>query len=64
MSRAWRPWRKLKEQIETARNELVQVQRRGEYQRAGELAYGVIPISKEGLPRLKQNVAVSSWTKG
>ncbi len=34
---------KLKEQIETARNELVQVQRRGEYQRAGELAYGVIP---------------------
>src|SRR5437899_6204161 len=34
---------KLKEQIETARNELVQAQRRGEYQRAGELAYGVIP---------------------
>jgi ATP-dependent Clp protease ATP-binding subunit ClpB len=34
---------KLKEQLEAARNELVQAQRRGEYQRAGELAYGVIP---------------------
>jgi len=34
---------KLKEQLEAARNELVQAQRRGEYQRAGELTYGVIP---------------------
>jgi ATP-dependent Clp protease ATP-binding subunit ClpB len=34
---------KFKEQLETARNELVQAQRRGEYQRAGELTYGVIP---------------------
>jgi ATP-dependent Clp protease ATP-binding subunit ClpB len=34
---------KLKEQLEGARNELVQAQRRGEYQRAGELTYGVIP---------------------
>jgi ATP-dependent Clp protease ATP-binding subunit ClpB len=34
---------KLKEQLEAARSELAQVQRRGEYQRAGELAYGVIP---------------------
>ncbi|MGH6840450.1 MAG: AAA family ATPase, partial [Methylocella sp.] len=34
---------KLKEQLEAARSELTQVQRRGEYQRAGELAYGVIP---------------------
>src|ERR1700736_844510 len=34
---------KLKEQLDAARNELTQVQRRGEYQRAGELAYGVIP---------------------
>ena len=34
---------KLKEQLEAARNELAQAQRRGEYQRAGELAYGVIP---------------------
>ncbi len=34
---------KFKEQLEAARNELVQAQRRGEYQRAGELTYGVIP---------------------
>ncbi len=34
---------KLKEQLETARNELAQAQRRGEFQRAGELTYGVIP---------------------
>ena len=34
---------KLKEQLEAARNELVQAQRKGEYQRAGELTYGVIP---------------------
>ncbi|WP_020174299.1 ATP-dependent chaperone ClpB [Methyloferula stellata] len=34
---------KIKEQLDAARNELVQAQRRGEYQRAGELTYGVIP---------------------
>ncbi|MGD9544724.1 MAG: Clp protease N-terminal domain-containing protein, partial [Methylocystis sp.] len=34
---------KLKEQLEAARNELAQAQRRGEYQRAGELTYGEIP---------------------
>ncbi|ACB94473.1 ATP-dependent chaperone ClpB [Beijerinckia indica] len=34
---------KLKEQLEAARNELVQAQRRGEFQRAGELTYGIIP---------------------
>ncbi|MGA3303568.1 MAG: ATP-dependent chaperone ClpB [Methylovirgula sp.] len=34
---------KIKEQLETSRNELVQAQRRGEYQRAGELTYSIIP---------------------
>ena len=34
---------KIKEQLETARNDLAIAQRRGEYQRAGELTYGVIP---------------------
>ena len=34
---------KLKEQLEAARLELEQVQRRGELERASELAYGVIP---------------------
>ncbi|WP_436639484.1 ATP-dependent chaperone ClpB [Microbaculum sp. FT89] len=33
----------LKKQLDDARNELAQAQRSGEYQRAGELAYGVIP---------------------
>ena len=34
---------KIKEQLEAARSELAQVQRRGDYQRAGELTYAVIP---------------------
>ncbi len=34
---------KIKEQLEAARNDLAAAQRRGEYQRAGELTYGVIP---------------------
>src|SRR6266478_6082526 len=34
---------KLKEQLDQARIELEQVQRRGDWTRAGELAYGVIP---------------------
>ena len=34
---------KLKEQLENARNDLAQAQRKGEYQRAGELTYGIIP---------------------
>ncbi|HYM04335.1 MAG TPA: AAA family ATPase, partial [Stellaceae bacterium] len=34
---------KLKEQLDHARNELEQVQRRGDWARAGELTYGVIP---------------------
>jgi ATP-dependent Clp protease ATP-binding subunit ClpB len=34
---------KLKEQLEKARSELEQVQRKGDLQRAGELLYGVIP---------------------
>jgi ATP-dependent Clp protease ATP-binding subunit ClpB len=38
----------LKKQLEDARTELAQAQRQGQYQRAGELAYGVIPgIEKE-----------------
>ena len=33
----------LKRKLDEARNDLASAQRRGEYQRAGELAYGVIP---------------------
>ena len=34
---------KIKEQLEQARNDLANAQRKGEYQKAGELAYGLIP---------------------
>jgi len=38
----------LKKRLDEARNELAQAQRQGQYQRAGELAYGIIPgIEKE-----------------
>ncbi len=38
----------LKKQLDEARNELAIAQRKGEFQRAGELAYGVIPkLEKE-----------------
>ncbi|MGO4440803.1 ATP-dependent chaperone ClpB [Rhizobium sp. RAF56] len=38
----------LKKRLDEARNELAIVQRKGEFQRAGELAYGVIPkLEKE-----------------
>jgi ATP-dependent Clp protease ATP-binding subunit ClpB len=69
---------KLKEQLEAARNELAQAQRRGEFQRAGELAYGLIPdlerklasSEKEGAQKMleeevtPEHVAqvVSRWT--
>ncbi|CAN2533617.1 Chaperone+protein+ClpB [Methylocapsa aurea] len=69
---------KLKEQLESARNELAQAQRRGEFQRAGELAYGLIPdlerklasSEKEGAQKMleeevtPEHVAqvVSRWT--
>ena len=38
----------IKARLETARNDLAQAQRKGEYQKAGELAYGIIPkLEKE-----------------
>jgi ATP-dependent Clp protease ATP-binding subunit ClpB len=38
----------LKKQLDEARNELAQAQRQGQYQRAGELAYGIVPgLEKE-----------------
>ncbi|MBV8653341.1 MAG: ATP-dependent chaperone ClpB, partial [Alphaproteobacteria bacterium] len=44
---------KLKEQIDTARNDLAEAQRRGEYQRAGELTYGVIPDLEKKLAAIE-----------
>src|SRR5918992_3524974 len=38
----------LKKKLDESRNELAQAQRQGQYQRAGELAYGIIPgLEKE-----------------
>ena len=48
---------KLKERLEIARNDLIQAQRNGEYQRAGELAYGVIPDLEKKLAETEANGA-------
>jgi ATP-dependent Clp protease ATP-binding subunit ClpB len=45
---------KLKEQLDTARIELEQAQRRGDLAKAGELAYGVIPDLEEKLKGLEE----------
>jgi ATP-dependent Clp protease ATP-binding subunit ClpB len=45
---------KLKEQLDTARNELEQAQRRGDLAKAGELAYGVIPDLKKKLKEVEE----------
>jgi len=45
---------KLKEQLDTARIELEQAQRRGDLAKAGELAYGVIPDLEEKLKKLEE----------
>ncbi|MDE1993732.1 MAG: ATP-dependent chaperone ClpB [Rhizobiaceae bacterium] len=44
----------LKKQLEDARNELAIAQRKGEFQRAGELAYGVIPNLEKDLHAAEQ----------
>ena len=48
---------KLKEQLEQARNDLANAQRRGEYQRAGELTYGVIPDLEKKLEEAESSSA-------
>jgi ATP-dependent Clp protease ATP-binding subunit ClpB len=45
---------KLKEQLDAARLELEQAQRRGDLARAGELAYGVIPDLETKLKQLEE----------
>lgn len=44
---------KLKTELDQARVELAQAQRRGEYQRAGELAYGRIPELEKRLAQIE-----------
>ena len=43
----------LKKKLDEARNELANAQRRGEYQRAGELTYGIIPQLEKELKKLE-----------
>ena len=43
----------LKKKLDEARNELASAQRQGQYQRAGELAYGVIPDIEKKLGELE-----------
>jgi ATP-dependent Clp protease ATP-binding subunit ClpB len=43
----------IKKRLDDARNELAQAQRSGEYQRAGELTYGVIPDLEKKLSEIE-----------
>jgi ATP-dependent Clp protease ATP-binding subunit ClpB len=52
---------KLKTELDQLRGELANAQRRGEYQRAGELAYGRIPELEK---KLKANEASEGLAKG
>ncbi|GAK45381.1 ATPase [Tepidicaulis marinus] len=45
---------KLKEELDGARNELVQAQRKGNLERASELSYGIIPALEKRLQELEQ----------
>jgi ATP-dependent Clp protease ATP-binding subunit ClpB len=45
---------KIKAELEQARTELAQAQRRGEYQRAGELSYGIIPDLEKKLKEIEE----------
>jgi len=53
---------KLKEQLEAARLELEQVQRRGELERASELAYGIIPALENNLAEAETAAQQSEQT--
>src|SRR5207344_1828422 len=48
---------KLKAQLDQLRTELANAQRRGEYQRAGELAYGRIPEVEKKLKAIEESEA-------
>jgi ATP-dependent Clp protease ATP-binding subunit ClpB len=51
---------KLKSELEQARTELANAQRKGEYQRAGELAYGRIPDLEKKLATVEASESAST----
>jgi ATP-dependent Clp protease ATP-binding subunit ClpB len=51
---------KLKSDLEQARNELAVAQRNGDYQRAGELAYGKIPELEKKLKEVEEQTGVGA----
>ncbi|MDQ0321556.1 ATP-dependent Clp protease ATP-binding subunit ClpB [Pararhizobium capsulatum DSM 1112] len=54
----------LKKQLDDARNELAIAQRKGEFQRAGELAYGEIPkLEKELVEAEAQDASIDSMVQ-
>jgi ATP-dependent Clp protease ATP-binding subunit ClpB len=54
---------KLKAELDQARVELANAQRRGEYQRAGELAYGLIPELEKRLKTIEGQDAAGAITQ-
>jgi ATP-dependent Clp protease ATP-binding subunit ClpB len=54
---------KLKSELDQARNELAEAQRRGEYQRAGELAYGRIPALEKKLAEIEAKDAAGDMVE-
>jgi ATP-dependent Clp protease ATP-binding subunit ClpB len=53
----------IKTKLDNARNELAQAQRKGEYQRAGELAYGEIPQLEKALAESRPSATPPAWSK-
>ncbi len=47
----------IKQKLDSARNDLAQAQRKGEYQKAGELAYGLIPQLEKQLVEIEGKAA-------
>src|SRR3954469_20542854 len=54
---------KLKTELEQARTELANAQRRGEFQKAGELAYGKIPELEKKLKAIEENDGKSAMVE-
>ena len=58
-----RPCGRLKRQLDDARNALAAAQRNGEFQKAGELAYGTIPQLEKELAEAEQHDGSTSMVE-